>query len=195
MNTIALKEKVKEARVAKGLSQEALAEMSNISLRTIQRIEKGIVTPRLYTLQTLAEKLDVDVSDFTTDESNVQDVSKEISVLKIMNLSILVTLMIPLGNIIFPFIIWKVSKRLKDLRHIGGKIISFQIIWTIITLLFFFIAVFFTNLITGNAGNGFYSASIAYILCLGFNIVILSKSTIQLNKEYTKVLPSVPNFF
>ena len=142
----------------------------------------------------MAGKLELDVSDFTIKEANAKDVSKEISVLKIMNLSILVTLMIPLGNFIFPFIIWKGNKRLKDLKYIAGKIISFQIIWTMISVLFFFITVFITNLITGNAGNGFYSASIAYVLCIIFNIVIFSKSTIQLNKEYSKVLQFVPNF-
>lgn len=34
-----------------GLSQEALAEKANVSLSTIQRIEKGTVKPRPFTLK------------------------------------------------------------------------------------------------------------------------------------------------
>lgn len=126
MDTITVKEKVKEARLAKGLSQEALAEMSNISLRTIQRIEKGTVTPRLFTLQTLAKKLDIDISNLTVKKPNIQNLANEISILKKMNLSILATLIIPLGNIIIPLMIWKLNGTLKDLKHLGGKIISFS---------------------------------------------------------------------
>src|SRR5690349_8023990 len=45
---------VKEARTAKGFTQKELAELSNISIRSIQRIENGEIAPRSYTLKTLA---------------------------------------------------------------------------------------------------------------------------------------------
>ncbi len=37
-------------RKLKGLTQEDLADKTNLSVRTIQRIEKGDVDPRNYTL-------------------------------------------------------------------------------------------------------------------------------------------------
>jgi len=38
--------KIFQLRMAKGLTQEELVERCNISVRTIQRIEAGEVTPR-----------------------------------------------------------------------------------------------------------------------------------------------------
>ncbi len=51
--------KIKDLRVLKGLTQEDLAERTQLSVRTIQRIEKGEVDPRTYTLNLLAEALKV----------------------------------------------------------------------------------------------------------------------------------------
>ncbi|MEO8405694.1 MAG: helix-turn-helix transcriptional regulator [Chitinophagaceae bacterium] len=48
---------VKEARLAKGYTQKEVSEMSNISVRSIQRIESGDIVPRSYTLKALSEIL------------------------------------------------------------------------------------------------------------------------------------------
>ena len=50
---------VKEGRAAKGYTQKELSELSNISVRSIQRIENGEIFPRSYTLKTLAGILDI----------------------------------------------------------------------------------------------------------------------------------------
>ncbi len=99
----ALKNKIEDARLAKGLSQEHLADLSNISLRTIQRIEKGIGSPRIYTIKTLAEYLDIDISNLETNLAS--NVTIEIATLKKMNVSIIITLIIPLFNILTPLAI------------------------------------------------------------------------------------------
>jgi transcriptional regulator with XRE-family HTH domain len=52
-----ISEFVKEGRLAKGYTQKELSELSNISIRSIQRIENGEIIPRSYTLKTLAEIL------------------------------------------------------------------------------------------------------------------------------------------
>ena len=110
----ALKDKIKEARLAKGLSQEELADLSNISLRTIQRIEKGMGSPRIYTVKTLTEYLDI---DFSTLRSNIApNLNIEIATLKKMNVAIIVTLIIPLFNIITPLVIYKISGTLNQLK-------------------------------------------------------------------------------
>ena len=61
---------IKELRIKKGLTQEELAEKTELSARTIQRIENGDVDPRAYTLQMIAKALEVDFSIFTENESN-----------------------------------------------------------------------------------------------------------------------------
>ena len=54
--------KVSELRKAKGLTQEELVEKCNISVRTLQRIEIGEVTPRIYTIKTILAALDYDLT-------------------------------------------------------------------------------------------------------------------------------------
>lgn len=51
--------RVKELRNQRGMSQEFLAEESGLSLRTIQRIEKGESNPTGESLKRLANALNV----------------------------------------------------------------------------------------------------------------------------------------
>ncbi|TKG95112.1 helix-turn-helix domain-containing protein [Puteibacter caeruleilacunae] len=60
---------IKELRVKKGMTQEELADKTEVSTRTIQRIENGKVDPRAYTLQMIAKALEVDYSMFVKSES------------------------------------------------------------------------------------------------------------------------------
>ena len=67
---------IKELRIKKGLTQEELADKTEVSARTIQRIENGEVDPRAYTLQMIAKALDVDYSlfvDETNDDKEIQE--------------------------------------------------------------------------------------------------------------------------
>ncbi|HEY4150859.1 MAG TPA: helix-turn-helix domain-containing protein [Chitinophagaceae bacterium] len=48
---------VREARIAKGYTQQELSDKAQISLRSVQRIENAEVAPRMYTLKILAEQL------------------------------------------------------------------------------------------------------------------------------------------
>lgn len=50
-------------RKLKGLSQEQLAEKTKVTVRTIQRLEKGEVAPHLRTVKMLAAALDIEVDD------------------------------------------------------------------------------------------------------------------------------------
>lgn len=63
MNQPALGKKINELRKAKGLTQEELVEKCNISVRTLQRIEVGEVTPRSYTLRTIFAALDYNLEE------------------------------------------------------------------------------------------------------------------------------------
>lgn len=68
-----LGKKITELRLAKGLTQEELVEKCNISVRTIQRIEAGEVSPRSYTIKTILAALDYDLSQFSDEEKNIFD--------------------------------------------------------------------------------------------------------------------------
>lgn len=73
-----LGKKISELRKAKGLTQEELVEKCNISVRTIQRIETGEVTPRMYTIKTILAALDHDLDTVSTygDELNKSFLNK-----------------------------------------------------------------------------------------------------------------------
>jgi transcriptional regulator with XRE-family HTH domain len=68
---------IKELRIKRGLTQEELANKTELSARTIQRIENGEVDPRAYSLQMIAKALDVDFSLFIEDESAVDKEKKQ----------------------------------------------------------------------------------------------------------------------
>jgi len=61
-----------ELRLAKGLTQEELAQKSNVNLRTIQRIESARVNPRSYTIKLIFDNLNYDFYD-SSKELDVQD--------------------------------------------------------------------------------------------------------------------------
>ena len=55
--------KISKIRKQKGMSQEELADMSKINLRTLQRIEKDENEPRGNTLKQLCEVLKINIED------------------------------------------------------------------------------------------------------------------------------------
>jgi len=56
-----LGKKISELRKAKGLTQEELVTMCNLSVRTLQRIESGDVMPRSFTIKAIFAALDYNV--------------------------------------------------------------------------------------------------------------------------------------
>lgn len=77
-----LGKKISEIRKSKGLTQEELVAQCNISVRTIQRIEAGEVTPRSYTIKTILSALDYDIESIST-ESNLTKEFKKLFLLEI----------------------------------------------------------------------------------------------------------------
>ncbi|GAA5024972.1 hypothetical protein GCM10011506_09040 [Marivirga lumbricoides] len=68
-----LGKKIAELRKTKRLTQEELVEKCNISIRTIQRIEAGEVSPRDYTVKTILNALDYDWDQVSKEkEENVE---------------------------------------------------------------------------------------------------------------------------
>ncbi len=78
-----LGQKISELRKSKGLTQEELVEQCNISVRTIQRIEAGEVTPRSYTIKTILSALDYDLEQIQTEDSRVTKEFKKLFLLEI----------------------------------------------------------------------------------------------------------------
>ena len=63
MNQPELGQKIAELRILKGFTQEELVQKCNINVRTIQRIESGVVTPRSFTLKLIFSSLDYEIEE------------------------------------------------------------------------------------------------------------------------------------
>lgn len=78
--------KISELRKGKGLTQEELVDKCNISVRTLQRIESGEVTPRSYTVRTIMAALEYDLARISVHDDkkmNLIDWLKEILLIDI----------------------------------------------------------------------------------------------------------------
>ncbi|RRJ90576.1 helix-turn-helix domain-containing protein [Paenimyroides tangerinum] len=126
METIGIK--ISQIRNQKALSQEQLAELSKVNVRTIQRIENNETTPRGATLKLLCDALEI-----TPDEIVNFDKIQDNSFIVWLHLSVLLGYVLPLGNIIVPLILWIKNRNKIDCVDSQGKnIINFQIIFSII---------------------------------------------------------------
>ncbi len=94
------------------MTQENLASASGISIRTIQRIEKGLSKASPYTMKQLAEALDVEISTLLLNKEETSPAIKKnsVGILKLVNIGALSVLLLPLGNIIFPLIVFLKNK-------------------------------------------------------------------------------------
>lgn len=119
--------KIRELRKKKGFSQEELAESACVSLRTVQRIENDENEPRGNTMQQICKVLGVNAEE-------ILDYGKQTDprYLLCFHLSVLSFLVIPLGNIILPMILWQSRKEnIVGLREAGIKLLNYQIVWTV----------------------------------------------------------------
>jgi uncharacterized Tic20 family protein len=124
-------ERIKDLRLKKGFTQEDLAAKTEISVRTIQRIENGEVDPRAYTLQTIASALEVDFESLIEAvESNMQSQNHEVRKWRaLLHLSGLFIMIIP------PIIVWICKRDKMDiLRKDAYDVINFQLSMTIYLL-------------------------------------------------------------
>lgn len=111
--------KVVALRMEKGMTQEQLAELCEVSTRTIQRIENGEVDPRLFTLNSLSTTL-----GFNFGES--QDTADLVWLISLHLSSIFCIFPVPL-------LIWTFRKNVSDTidRH-GRAVLNFQLTMTIL---------------------------------------------------------------
>ncbi|WP_297100972.1 helix-turn-helix transcriptional regulator [uncultured Draconibacterium sp.] len=115
---------IKELRIKKGMTQEELAEKTEVSPRTIQRIENGQVDPRAYTLQMIAKALEVDFSLFAANEAEeTEETEKENNTwLGFLHLSGILPLLVP------TLLMWRARKqKTKAMSDHYRSVISFQL--------------------------------------------------------------------
>lgn len=180
--------KLKEIRIKKGYSQEELADLSNVSLRTIQRIEQNQNEPRGNTLHLICKTLNISVED-------ILDYGKEnkSDFMFYFHLSVLSFMILPLGNIIVPLILWLNNKnRIVGLDKIGKSLIYFQILITILIYLFFSLFIFSRILYQSDGMIFLYITAFFYFSNIIFAIINAIKAKRNKNpKQFIGVLHQI----
>lgn len=176
--------KISKIRKQKGMSQEELSELAKINLRTIQRIEKDENEPRGNTLKSICEALKINIEEITSygkEEDNTY--------LIFLHLSIISALIIPLGNIVSPLILWLNKRRNIINVDIQGKnILNFQIFFTIVN---------FVQLVLGAYGKISHSYNAAfflynYFILIAVNFIYAVYVAVKINKnEIKKFYPNL----
>lgn len=191
-----LGEKISLQRKNKGLSQELLAEICGISLRTIQRIENNKSQPRPYTLKVIADALNMQMEQLEQNVNSELANDNSISKINLINTSALLGILIPLINIIAPILFWRLNRQNPLVNEKGKKVISFQIMWFILSLFILLTTHFLHYTITGEFISGRIPIVIVvYILLLSINVFFVIKNSIKLKAENTEIYPFSPNLF
>ena len=164
---------VKELRNKLGYSQEGLATVSGVALRTIQRIENGETIPQERTLLKLAKALEVNVI-----ELKIAPNEKELKFLKRMTVMANVLYISPILSILVMLVTRGTNSTLSTTakKHLNSIIISQSL-----TLLLFMTSAFYAMNYASFSSNFnmlkaiLASYIIAYGLMLFINLQLLNR--------------------
>lgn len=135
-----LHQKIASARKRKGLTQEELAELANVTVRTIQRLESGETVPRPYTIKAIAAALDTTFETLTEDapvegapeNPHGQTVENERHFLETICLSCFSYLVIPFVHFLIPaWLLKKTNQRNPAVIALGRSLIKQQVYWVV----------------------------------------------------------------
>ncbi len=130
---------VKQKRLEKRLSQQALADAAGLHVRSIQRLEKGQLNPHGYTLHRLSTILELNLNELEPENHVDEQVIRRLR--SIMYISVISYVVIPLGNLLLPWLIynyyWAHQREIyKNLRLIIISQLSLYVLTLILFPLF-----------------------------------------------------------
>lgn len=180
-----MKNKIRVLREQLGYTQADLADLTNLSIRTIQRVESGQTIPKGHTLNVLATALAVDKIELQQQPSTTAISEEEDLKLKLINLSTLCFLGIPFGNILVPFLIWDKNRAYPKVNEVGRKIINFQILWSLCTVILLICSPFLQDYFPYN----FSLMLTGGLLAVGVNLFFIFKTARSLMQAQYEILP------
>jgi len=114
--------KIKDLRIRRGYTQLDLSELTDLSKRTIQRIENDEVEPSLYSLKKLSEILKIDLLQIKNKKQMENSTNKSLFWLIFLHFSGLFLTLFP------PLIIWMLFRKKDEIIDVHGKdVINFQL--------------------------------------------------------------------
>ncbi|OQP66222.1 helix-turn-helix domain-containing protein [Niastella populi] len=190
-----LSQRIIIARQQKGYTQEELATLAKLSIRTIQRIESGESVPRGFTLKAIAAALNLPAEQFLTDPNEqLMQVPPEADngtahFLQLFNLSCFSFIVIPWVHVLIPGYLLKKQKDLnrKEVEWCR-KIIRQQVIWVICLHLVMLLALGY-NLLQGYVFHNRQHASYLwpFFIMYMINTGIIFLNLFSIRKEYNRL--------
>ena len=174
---------LKRARERANLTQSQLAEMSAVSLRTIQRAEAGQVL-KGFTLKALAKALEVSEEELLG-EQDQEDLAK----VKQINLSALSFFVFPFANVFVPAYLTYSSKS-SSVKAMGKKIVEMQIAW----FLLFALALILTPWIHSLVGAKSPIIFVVITLFVLLNVALILANASRLNRTGNLAISLKINF-
>lgn len=174
-----------EARNRKKLTQQELSELSGISLRTIQRLEKGNVIPRPHTIRKIEEILEIN-SQISPNEPHYK-----------LN----VYLLIQWSSIVFPFVygllsylFWKRNKGDYNYNAVLKRLVSLSIYTTVLFPPLIFIAMLILkNYNVPSAWGNLPTPLVIYWLFSIIYSVVVTTFIIKIKKGELSKLSIIPS--
>ncbi|MBL4642155.1 MAG: DUF4870 domain-containing protein [Flavobacteriaceae bacterium] len=149
----------------------------------------------------LAKALEIDfteliVEDTITKDEISQNKEHEFVVLKRMVIYTLFGTLIPLFNIIIPYIFWRKKKKNFTLKNAAGKLLSFQFLWLLTVIICGLSSNFGVYLITGlESYRPFPIELYLYLLFIIIHVVFSLKVITKLNARDSNIFRFIPNLF
>jgi uncharacterized Tic20 family protein len=151
-------------------------------LRTLQRIEKGETEPQGNTIKQICNVLEVNIEeilDYGKKEDN--------NFLILFHLSVLCFLILPLGNLILPTILWLTKRdKILGLYEAGADLLNFQISWTILVYVSLMAAILVYYDWGSTGGRVYVPAIYIVFLLILLNIVYSIVLSVLISKRSPK---------
>jgi XRE family transcriptional regulator, regulator of sulfur utilization len=188
--------KIISARKKKGLTQEELADLAKVTVRTIQRIESGETVPRSFTLKSISVALDIPFDtlnmaarDQKPNLHHLQDTKEDtVHFLKILCLSCFAYLIIPYIHFMIPaYLLRKSNEKNQQTVDFARKVIRKQVSWVIATIGFLLLTLVY-NFAQAAYLNKKYPVNYLwpFLLMYFLNAVLILKD-LQKVKKYTPI--------
>ncbi|MGE9311984.1 helix-turn-helix domain-containing protein [Niabella sp. CJ426] len=187
-----LSKKIVLARKKQGLTQEELASLAQVTVRTIQRIESGESIPRSFTIKALARALETNFEELTNETQNEggenqpelprisSDPENEKHFLQTLCLSCFSYLVIPFVHFLIPIYLLKKHNHSHQETLVMGRTIIRQQIYWIITLHALMLLTLGYNLLVAAYFNKAYL--ISYLIPF-FTMYLLNAFVIMVNLQ------------
>ena len=185
-------DKIVQLRKRKAMSQELLAEKAKVSLRTVQRLEKESVLPRLHTVNSIANAQGVSLDELIP-QSTIQPMEVELKLLQKMNRSTLLAF-IPFSNLILPYVYYKRALT-KQKSPAAQRLLSFQLVWVLLTVFILVTVQLAQYFLTGSVVLGRVSILWpTYFLCCTINLTFGIRTALQVrNSATSKIYAFMPS--